>query len=216
MKKDKKQMIVLSALVLLVLAIGAFQFMGPKPKPVAAKDATLDKPKDDVLVAVADPAKDPMQAYIEEMIATSSTPRDPFQPQAVVIDDPAPDRPVNDPPRPSTSQRPISEITGPWKPIDPSAGGNFGEGNFGGPPTNIVPDTGGPTTNGQAFALTSVMIGKSKKLCSLLLRDGQQILVGEGQSFGPDMNTTVVAITEEYVVLRHLGREMKLGLNGGN
>ena len=60
------------------------------------------------------------------------------------------------------------------------------------------------------------MIGKSKKLCSLLLRDGQQILVGEGQSFGPDMNTTVVAITEEYVVLRHLGREMKLGLNGGN
>jgi hypothetical protein len=154
-----------------------------------------------------------MQAYIEQMIATSSTPRDPFQPQAVVIDDPLPDRPVNDPPRPTNIQRP----TMPRPEFEP--GGFEGQVDPIRVDPNTVPDNGtnhlGPT-NGQAFALTSVMIGKSKKLCSLLLRDGQQILVGEGQSFGPDMNTTVVAITEEYVVLRHLGREMKLGLNGGN
>jgi hypothetical protein len=216
MKKDKKQMLVLGALVLVVLAVGAFQFMGPKTKPVVAKDTTVDKQKDDTLVVVADPAKDPMQDYINSLIANSSTPRDPFQPQAVVIEEPTPDHPVNDPPRPTTNQRPTAEIGGPWKPIDPSAGGNFGEGGFGDPPTNLVPDTGGPTTNGQPFALTSVMIGKSKKLCSLLLRDGQQTLVSEGQSFGRNMETTVVEITEEYVVLRHQGRELKLGLNGGN
>jgi hypothetical protein len=214
MKKDKKQMLVLGALVLLVLAIGAFQFMGSKPKPVAAKHSASDKPKDDPLVASVDPEKDPMKDYIEQMIATSSTPRDPFAPQAVVIDEPEP-QPVD--PGTVAPHRTDPGSTMPRPEIGTGSTGGQVDPLYVDP--QIVPDNGNntaPTTNGQPFALTGVMIGKSKKLCMLLLRDGQQTLVREGQSFGPNMETTVVTITEEYVVLRHLGKEITLGLNGGN
>ncbi len=215
MNKDKKKMIVLSALVLLVLAIGAFQFMGPKPKPVAAKDTTLDKPKDDALVASADPAKDPMKDYIEKMIATASTPRDPFAPQAVVIDDYVPP-----PQNGSTTVAPSTSNPGNTMPRP-----EIGSGTTGGQidplyiNPNLVPSTGGtdlPDLNGMPFGLTGVIIGSTKRLCMLVQADGRQTLVLEGQSFGHNRETTVVQITKEFVILRHLGKEITLGLNGGN
>ncbi len=214
MSKDKKQMIVLGALVLLVLAVGAFQFMGPKPKPAPAAAVKKDVPKDDELVAGGPEKVDPMDEYIKTLMANASSPRDPFAPQAVVFErEPGQQTPV-DPPR--TTYRPPSEIVGPVI-VNPNNGGT-NPGTFNGNNTTLVPDSTLKTdgTNGMAFALRAVMIGKTKKLCILETIDGRQILITEGQSFGRNMESTVVEITEEYVVLKHLGKELKLGLNGGN
>lgn len=224
MTKEKKQTIVLGSLFAVIAAVGAFQFMGgSKPKPVDATEKKAEKPKDGDLVAVNGDKKTPEQVIIEQLMANASSPRDPFQPQAVLIDDnlgqqgeTQPNHQVN-PYDPNGGKRP-----------DPEISGTFGQGGFngnnGGGQTTIEPvDPGVPGganltggTNGLPFALRGVMIGRTKKLCILEFGDGRQMLATEGQTFGRDHETSIISVTNEEVVLRHKGQDIKLALNGGN
>jgi hypothetical protein len=211
MTKDKKQLAVVGVLVVAVLGIGAFQFLGakPSPEPAAKKEST----KKGAIVADATEKADPMDLYIEKLIASSSTPRDPFSPQAVLIDEPedTENSTTVAPPKNDPGNMPRPEIDpGNW-PLGPGTGPGTTAPGAG---IEVVPD--GDRLNGQPFALRGIMIGRTKKLCMLELSDGRQTLVLEGQSFGTNMESTVVRIAENYIVLRHLGTERTLGLNGGN
>ncbi|MEX2244791.1 MAG: hypothetical protein WD716_13215 [Fimbriimonadaceae bacterium] len=192
MTKQKKQMIVIGVLLLAVLGIGAFQFMGPKPKPVAADDA--DKPKEDQTLVAANTV-DPVASAIGLLLDQPGSPRDPFVPQAVLID-PEPDR---EPTR--VIVRPPDEISGGTGPVNP--------GGFGGPitgpiDTQIIPDSA-------PFTLRGVMIGK-KNLAVIELAGGRQILVAEGEKFGTD--SSVLAVSENEVVIKVNGKVQTLPLGG--
>jgi hypothetical protein len=226
MSKDKKQMAVLGVLVVVVLAIGAFQFMGPKPKPTIKAEPKKDKPKDDALVADGAGNLDPMKVYIDSLIQGASGPRDPFAPQAVLIEEnpgqqgeQQPTQYVN-PYRPDGGQRPDNEIEGGFQPykVDPNQGNGHsgtGSGQANGGGATVVPDNSAAGFSGP-YALRGVMIGRSKKMCMLETRDGRQLLALEGQRLGKELETTVVEITESYVVLRHRGEVHNLALLGGN
>jgi hypothetical protein len=221
MNKQKKQTIVLGALFAVIAAVGAFQFMGSKPKPVDTSTKKAEKPEDGELVAANTEKLSPEQMIINSLMAAASSPRDPFQPQAVLIDD-------------NTGQQGEQQTTqvNPYGPDggkrpDPEIGGSFGQGGFGsnnGGQTTIEPvDPGVPNgvnltggTNGLPFALRGVMIGRTKKLCILEMMDGRQMLAVEGQSFGPNHETSIISVTNEEVVLRHKGEVINLPLYGGN
>jgi hypothetical protein len=223
MNKQKKQTIVLGALVAVIAAVGAFQFMGSKPKPVDTTEKKAEKPKDEELVAMNGETKTPEQEIIERLMATATSPRDPFAPQAVVIDN------VDQQGEQQPTQQPNQYNQNGLKP-DPEITGNFGQGSFGSNNGNQGTGTGvGPlqvdpeslpngvgNTNGLPFALRGVMIGRTKKLCILEFADGRQMLAVEGQSFGRDRETTIISVTNEEVVLTHKGQQINLALNGGN
>lgn len=224
MNKQKKQTIVLGALVAVIAAVGAFQFMGSsKPNAVDTSAKKAEKPKDEELVAVNDETKTPEQEIIERLMATATSPRDPFAPQAVVIDNAdqqgepqQQERPTNyvNPYDQHGGKRPGTEITGQF----PPNGGNQGSGPGVGP-LQVDPESlpnGVGNTNGLPFALRGVMIGRTKKLCILEFADGRQMLAVEGQTFGRDRETTIVSVSNEEVVLTHKGQQIHLALNGGN
>jgi len=192
MTKQKKQMIVIGVLLLAVLAVGAFQFMGPKPKPVAADDA--DKAKEDqTLVAVN--TIDPVAAAIDVLLNQPGSPRDPFVPQAVLIDP----EPVRQPHE--VIVRPDTEITGGPGPWNPGGPGGPVTGPIG---TEVIPDSA-------PFTLRGVMIGR-KNLAVIELAGGRQILVAEGEKFGTD--STVLAVSENEVVIKVNGKVQTLPLGG--
>lgn len=226
MTKEKKQTIVLGSLFAVIAAVGAFQFMGNKPKPVDQADKKAEKPKDGDLVAANGEKKTPEQEIIESLMASATSPRDPFQPQAVLIDEETGQQGEQ---QPTQQVNPYDQNGG--KRPDPEIGGTFGQGGFGGNnggqsstgggigPVTVDPESipnGVGNANGLPFALRGVMIGRTKKLCILEFGDGRQMLATEGQTFGRDHETTIVSVTNEEVVLRHKGQEITLALNGGN
>jgi len=191
MTKQKKQMIVIGVLLLAVLAVGAFQFMGPKPKPAVAEDA--DKAKEDQTLVAANTI-DPVAAAIDVLLNQPGSPRDPFVPQAVLID-PEPDRVP-----PQVIVRPPDEITG-GTPVNPGGPGGSFTGQIG---TEVIPDSA-------PFTLRGVMIGR-KNLAVIELAGGRQILVAEGEKFGTD--STVLAVSENEVVIKVNGKVQTLPLGG--
>ena len=217
MTKEKKQTLVVSVLVLAMAAIGAFQFMGPKPK--AAPDDKKDKkPKDEQLVA-ENAEVDPTQAMIENLLSQPLSSRDPFTPQATLIEPPTQ---VVDPNQGQTQVAPPRTDPGSWTPpqteitpIDP----NFGNNGFGGPnslqgPINQGAGTG-PQVAAKPYALRAVMLGRIN-LCVLETANGRQVVVREGQQFGSDSEFMVVQIAEDHIVMRHRGADERLNLLGGN
>lgn len=223
MNKDKKQMLVLGVLVLVVVAVGAFQFMGAKPKPAATTDTKKDEKKDETLVADNTKPVDLTAQIVEGLMGGTSGERDPFAPQAVLIDEPEGQPGENNmvnPVDPNGGKRPPTEITGqvePW-PVNMNQGqgapGTFsGNGNNQGNGGNVEV---APVGNGTPYALRGVMIGRTKKMCMLETTEGKQILVLEGQKLGKELETTVIEITENYVVLSHRGKVINLALLGGN
>jgi hypothetical protein len=194
MTKQKKQMIVVGVLLLAVLAVGAFQFMGPKPKPAAADDADVDK-KDQTLVAVT--TIDPVASAIDLLLNQPGSPRDPFVPQAVLIDP----EPVRQPHE--VIVRPPDEITSGTEPWNPRVPDGSITGQIG---TEVIPDSA-------PFTLRGVMIGR-KNLAVIELAGGRQILLAEGEKFGPGSNSIVLAVSENEVVIKVNGKVQTLPLGG--
>ena len=195
MTKQKKQMIVVSVLVLAVLAIGAFQFMGPKPSPVVADDGA-DGKKGEVIVAAN--TEDPVRRAIGMLLDEAGSPRDPFVPQAVLIDEEEQEH------RPTpgfdqtqfTGQRPNTEIVGPLNPGVPTS-----------TDTGLEPSL----PLGTPYALRGVMLGQ-KNLAMIELTGGRQILVEEGEQFAA--GSSVLAISEHEVVIKVNGTVKTLPLGG--
>lgn len=194
MTKDKKQIIVVGALFAVILAVGAFQFLGPKPKPV-----TEDEPKgkkEEALVAKTE--VDPTEMVINQLFSQPLAARDPFTPQAVILDDPVEQPPVEQPP----VERP-NPLPGEVKPFDPGV-------NQGG---QIQPNLE-LTQNRDPWSLRGIIVGR-RTMAMLEDDKGNQFLVREGDQFN-NGNTRVLSISKTQVELSHNGKITTLALLGGN
>jgi hypothetical protein len=108
MNREKKQLVIVGLLAVMVLSVGAFQFMGgsPTPPPAADKSSASDKAAEDAKKAEAEAVKNPD-------FADSLAKRDPFQKASFAIvvkeqeklpvEEPKPSLPK--PPRKDNSQK---------------------------------------------------------------------------------------------------------------
>ena len=201
MNKEKKKLLVVGVLALAVVGVGAFQFMGHKPKVVAKSDKDPSKAMLVADAAVKDPEAD-LKRYIVPLMSPADSPRDPFTPQAVIIDEPTTQDNHALIPAPGSigGNREINvNGQGPKGPINP----NFSQIDPNG--LSLSPINSGPVLRG-------VIIGK-QNMAIIENANKEQVLVWEGKMFG---NWTVVAISDTEVVLNNQGKVMKLALAGGN
>ncbi len=202
MSKEKKQFLVLGVLALLVCAVGAFQFMGPKSKPaVVAEDD--EKPVEKLepnLVAVYE--IDPTQRALNQlMMGPQSDPRDPFAPQAVMVEEPKQHVEQVLPPVDRVASRPRSEFDEQSRitAVNPF---DLGQGES----IKAVDSD---------FGLLGVVIGR-RTVAVFQTEDGQFELAEVGEKVGKSDSTLVEEITDKQVTLRHRGKLRHLELRGGN
>ncbi len=230
MKKldDKKKLMVLGAMAAVLLAVGAFQFMGsgPAPKPVTA-EAGQEKPKDGAASEVAskDPKmeEDPVRAQILDLLNPTVSTRDPFMPSGQIAQDMTP------PANPDTSQKPIpapstsgggsrrggsnfdSEGFKPWGP--PTLQGEL---NPNGPKLVAAPsgnNTGSPN-GGSAqspdefgYKVKGIIEGKTK-MAVFEDQAGNQKLVPVGGSV--DGDSVVEDVVDGKVKVKHRGKSKNI------
>ena len=179
MNKEKKQIVVLVSLVAVVGAVGAFQFMnkGPSADVVAKVDgpAVEDASVSPPTIPLLDPS----------IFLLALEDRDPFVPQAIMID------PSIDPRRTPPIVRPTPQDTGndPPRPLDPGWDPR-GTGIEPGPPLRVL-------------SLRGVILGP-KPLAVFEGADGRQTLVAEGGKLSN--GAVVLSIAEGKVILKQNGR----------
>ena len=196
MSKEKKQFLVLGVLVLLVCAVGAFQFMGPgSKKPVVVEDeATIEKPA--IEVVATNDELDPTQELIKQLMAGPGyTSRDPFAPQAVMADAPTQHE--------EPYQQPVERVRSEFE-QDPNV-----------TPVNPIGLVEGTTVvaTDAPFGLQGVVIGR-RTVAVFLEDDGQFRIAEVGDKIG--QSTYVEEVNEKQVILRHRGKLRVLKLQGGN
>jgi hypothetical protein len=173
---------------------------GSKPKAVVE-----DEKKDaDTKVAVKEDEKDPTEQVMEQLFQNTLVSRDPFVPQAVILDEVDPEQNTGIIKPPPMEAGNGGTIVQPWDPtggvrpdLEPIAGGG----------TEIEPTR-------DVWSLRGVMQGK-KTLAILEDAKGNQFLVKEGDSFN-NGQTRVLSISRERVELMHNGQVQTLALLGGN
>lgn len=229
MKKldDKKKLMVLGAMAAVLLAVGAFQFMGsgPAPKPVTEAE---DKAKDSAASEVAskDPKmeEDPIRAQILDLLNPGVSTRDPFMPSGQIAKDMTP------PEAPATGQKPMPAPT-----INGGTGRRGGGGNFDsegfkpwGPPTlqgdlnpngpKLVPAPSGNNTGspngGQVqnpdefgYKVKGIIEGKTK-MAVFEDQAGNQKLVPVGGSV--DGDSVVEDVADGKVKVKHRGKSKNI------
>ena len=196
MNKDKKQIVVLVSLVAVVGAVGAFHFMkkGPAEEIVAQVD---EKPAVEE-TTVSRPAIDPVISFL----AGVAEERDPFVPQAIVLDD------IEDDPMPvkqilPTRRRPEISTDGgprPWEPLQ----------------DNRLPGKSIGLTDSQplgSVTLQGIILGRVPM--AIFEDDSRsQELVVEGDRL--KNGALVVKITDGEVILRQNGKISTIQFRGGN
>lgn len=205
MKDDKKKMMVVGALALVIVAVGAFQFLGGSTPPPAAKTAKKDDAKagDKTADAAEEGPKNPL--YAAELPQ-----RDPFQPHTLVGETPkAPNVPAaGSTPLPDAkaSRRghrgggtsiPPMTITGNL----PNAGMN---GSIGITPT-------GPDPSAFNYSVSGVIVGQ-RPAAVFTDSQGNQRLVPVGGSL--DGDSKVVAIEKGQVTVQYRNKTLRLSLGG--
>jgi hypothetical protein len=182
--KDKKKMILLIALAVLVLGIGAFQFVNssggdkPQPKPTAKKEPAAEPDGQQTEV-------DPAMQYV----VSNATPHDPFQEGVLPLAE-GQTPPPRDPPR--INSRP----SGNGFKIPDSVGGGFELTN---PLKPNVPDGIG-IQHVQAFDVIGAIVGEHPAAV-FVDENGRQRLVTVGGSFGDDRH--LVSVDGDRVTVRH-------------
>jgi len=214
MNGDKKKMLVLGVLALLLVAVGAFSFMSGGDSGASAELTTTqaedtEKATEEAEGKVAEgeegeetPGLNPDGTPKEGLLAmVPLAPRDPFTVPNAFDDSPkqAPEKPVQQPilqaPRPMTTNRP-----GGYEPFDPNMGslpggpsGGIGDGT----PVAVVPQ----------YAVKGIILG-SKPLAVFQDGSGNQKLVSLGGSI--DGDTKVVAIEKGKVTVSYKGKQQTL------
>ena len=187
MTKEKKQIVVLVSLVAVVGTVGAFQFLNKGPSAEVAAVVEEDAP-----VVVAGPDIVVVKGTdLGALFGGILEPRDPFIPQAIVLDDREDDR------------RPI--VRPPIRQPDPQITGNGGNG-----PVNPFPPDGPITGTGVrpgrplgALSLVGVIIGP-RPMAVFEGDTGRQVLVGEGRKL-PN-GAVLISIAEGKVIVRKNGK----------
>lgn len=186
--KDKKQVIVLVALVLAIVCVGAFQFVasGAKSEPVA----TTKKESKAAEAAPKDTVKNPL-------FAQNLPARDPFQPAAL-------------PTKPDPIPTPTTPTPMPKAPPLPDVGidktGGFGGGNS---PVLVqnVPNAG------FSYTLSGVMLG-AKRMAVFTDSQGNQRLILLGGSIDPD--SKVISIDKDVVTVSFHGKTIRMTVEGNS
>lgn len=206
---DKRKIIVVAALAVAVLSVGAFQFIGggPPPPAPAKKKSTVAQDQ-----AKEDQAK---QLEVEKLVAGVLPQRDPFTPAVLPIDPAA--KPVDpkqpEPPKPNASRNRggtnrFATGGGPMPPMDPMGGLPSPTGEIGIQPGGTLrqPGESGLTVSGTVTGDHPVAV----------LRDenGNQRVVALGGQIDPD--TKVVGIEKGKVTIERKGKRHTLSPTGGN
>lgn len=230
MKNDQKKSIVLGVLVVLVLAIGAFQFM-PKGDSAAAAAALAAKNKaaaggaendasvneengeatDETAVAVDEngqPTDENGNVVVKTNAAGQAIPpmpaRDPFQvPSDIVALNNAP---VQEKVVPTTEPKPVHSGQSPRgnQPVNPEIFGSFPPLTGGGTPSGPI---GVPAPSGPNVRLMGVLVG-DKPMAVFEDDKGNQKLVPLGGSV--DGDTKVTSIKRGQVTISHRGKDKTL------
>jgi len=196
MSKDKKQLVVFGALLLVVVAIGAFQFMGkeePKTDSVAIAESST-KGIDEILDPEIKVEKDPVDLVLENLLGPKDE-RDPFIAQGMV-ENTAVAKPVLDKPavrQPESELGPTGEI--PWPVGDEALQSGF-------------------ALDEPPYTLRGVVIG-NKTLAVLENSEGSQFMVVPGQTLS-ESETKILAVEDGKVIVDYRGRVKELTLQGGN
>jgi hypothetical protein len=194
MKDDKKKLIVVGALALLIVCVGVFQFIaGGTPPPAPAATAKKEAPKVTTPVEPIEEVKNPM--YVANL-----SPRDPFvAPASVTQDATKPPTPAPPVAQPQVRQQPL-----------PSGliykGGDFGSGGGSTAPVLVaVPE---PQFT---FRLSGVMLG-AKPMAVFTDAQGNQRLILLGGSL--DADSKVISIDRDAVTVRFHGKTLRLTVEG--
>jgi type II secretory pathway pseudopilin PulG len=207
MADDKKKVAILGVLVVGLLAVGAYQFVGsgPAEKKPAKKDTQAQQQESSAQneVQAAAGQEDPMRHYF----ALGLKPRNPFQPAALPDTNPNPETETNNriihaPPEPKPQPRvstPYSNQVPPWNPTIP---GVTAEGSA---TTPVTP------TNEFSYVLIGIVEGPSP-VAVFQTGDGAQKMVRVGEYVGED--TKVVRIQNGSVVLQSNGKTITRRVGG--
>lgn len=189
MKGDKKKLIVVAALGLVILGVGVVQVMGgsSEPPPVAGKKQSK-KVLDDA--AKVDPVKNPL-------LAANLAARDPFQEPANVESAPK----TTPAPQPATQQKPEPR-PGPLPDVEIRGNGFAGNAPL---TVQAVPEAK------FSFTLSGVMLGE-KPMAVFTDAQGNQRLVLLGGSLDPD--SQVVSISKDAVAIKFHGKNLRLTVEG--
>lgn len=195
MKDDKKKLIVVLALALVIVAVGVFQFTSGGSSAPAAPTAKKEEKK----VVPEEPIEPPKNP----MFAANLPVRDPFkEPSSLSTEANTP--PVA--PMPSGEiQKPAQQFKAPPMPpisgsLEPTDNGNPN-----------APMTVQITEKQFSYRLSGVMLG-AKPMAVFTDLQGNQRLVLLGGSLEPECN--VLTITKEAVTVRFHGKTLRLTVEG--
>lgn len=234
MKGDKKKMMVLGALLVVILGVGAFQLVGgggSKPPETKTKKSTevASRSGSSLTVRTATGAPttgspnastgatkpgDPNAVVDPKLVAMSALPvRDPFDGSKF---QPAPPPKAKETtPKATTDSHPRSSgprpLGGKMPPFPVGSDGNIGLPSAGAGQTGVSP--GAPLKDPNAFnySVSGVITG-DKPAAVFTDEKGNQQLVSVGGSVGGD--SQVVAISRGHVTVRHRGKNMTFTVGG--
>ncbi len=226
---SSKQLAIVGVLAAVLLAVGAFQFMGPSPTPVPPAETTVaggeptEAPLEGEGLVEGKVPSDPVREALLSYATSSATPRDPFKPAGSLAQEyamppgkvapPVPAPVVGNPNegRSGRSGRNSNLEIGAMNPM----GGSFPDGgSIGLAPTGPVAsgaDPGGPSTitGGSSYKVKGIIVGTTRMVV-LEDADGNQKLVPEGGSV--DGDTTVVKVQGNTVKISSKGRRKDVAL----
>lgn len=216
MTKEKKQTVVLGALGAMLLAVGAFQFVGGggSSEELPYGDEDLE-PTTEVVASNSDaavsPEEDALNQRILSLLDTTMTSRDPFKPKVPVetVDPLLASGNTASPPAQSAPKTPRpSKMPGgfdtSWPEIPPLEPPTL-NGGMGGPMGLEPRESENP-----GYKLAGVIVGK-KKMAVIEDGSGRQRLVPLGQSI--DGKAEVVGIGKDSVRIKQDGQIKELGLS---
>lgn len=223
MKKDKTKTIVVSVLGVVLLGVGAFQFMPKGSAPVATASETYaadeDKAEGKKLTPEEKKAEEE-RAKQEALIAVlggALAPRDPFS--TAGISNPLPDNKVVPPTAPPPTARPSGNVASSPRPQSSGGGSGYRPPSMGGaiPPYDPtrgtgLPASGGPIANiGPTYAVSGVITG-DRPMAVFKDSQGNQRIVPLGGYV--DADTKVVGIERGKVRVKTRDGEQTLTLEG--
>jgi hypothetical protein len=203
---DKKKLAIVIALAVVVLGIGAFQFvnMSGEAKPQVKAVAKTEAPAPEDSLKAEDEGVDPA---LQGLLVLNTSARDPFQSAALPLAEgqTAPPPPVV-PPRSGKTSRPPSDFQlppslGGLKPFDPGVNGG----------TKIEPGPKLRLPGEFSYRVAGVITG-NRPAAVFVDDSGNQRLVTIGSSL--DGDSQLVGVERGHVIVRHKGKTQTLTVGG--
>jgi len=213
MKDDKKKVMILGVLFVVIIGVGAFTMLGGSSTPPPTPKS--DKKEDAKTVADKAAADAAAEAPKNPLYAAELSQRDPFEPRTIAGDAPKQSA-VNPPPAASPLPNPRGSRRG------HSGGGSIGtvppvSWNGGAIPTangmqgSIGISPAGPDPSAFGYSVTGTLMG-ARPVAVFSDSQGNQRMVPVGGSL--DGDSKVIAVEKGQVTISHRGKTLRLPLGG--